>query len=315
MKILVTGAAGLIGSHLCDSLIRKGHDVSGVDNLSFGNIDNVPSGVNFVKDDITNWHLSSHWKNFEYKKYDVIFHLASLKKVWDGSITSNEVMDVNYNMTKILVDKCINDGSKLIFASTSDIYGNSTTFSENDDITMGAPTNLRYSYALSKWHSEQYILNSIKESGLNACIGRIFGCTSSRSNRGWSGGHVPLFIDLALQNKEIVIHGDGLQTRSISHASDIAEGLSNLIKIDNEIINLGTDQETTVKYVAEYIVNKIRSKSKITYVSKEKIFGDYNEIQRRYANTTKAKNMIDYKVNYTTEQVIDGIIEAWQIKE
>lgn len=312
MKVLITGAAGLIGSHLCDSLIRKGHEVSGVDNLSFGNIDNIPNNVDFVKDDITSWWWPLHWNNFEYKKYDVIFHLASLKKVWDGSITSAEVMDVNYNMTKVLVDKCLTDGSKLIFTSTSDIYGNSTSFKEDDDITMGAPTNLRYSYALSKWHSEQYILNSVKESKLQACIARIFGCASSRSNKSWSGGHVPLFIDLAMQNKEITIHGNGLQTRSISHASDIANGLSNLIPINNEIINLGTNQETTVKYIAEYIKEKVGSSSKISYINKDKIFGNYNEIQRRFANTTKAKQLINYKINYTTEQVIDSIIQAWQ---
>tara|TARA_B100001059_G_scaffold218680_1_gene239091 strand:- start:8102 stop:9043 length:942 start_codon:yes stop_codon:yes gene_type:complete len=312
MEILITGAAGLIGSHLCDSLTRKGYIVSGVDNLSFGNINNIPNNVDFIKDDITSWQYHLHWNNFEYKKYDVIFHLASLKKVWDGSIASAEVMDVNYNMTKVLVNKCLTDGSKLIFASTSDIYGNSTFFKEDDNITMGAPTNLRYSYALSKWHSEQYILNSIQESNLQACIARIFGCASNRSNKSWSGGHVPLFIDLAMNNKEIIIHGDGSQTRSISHASDIADGLSDLIPINNEIVNLGTDQETTVKYIAEYVKEKVGSLSKISYVNKDKIFGNYNEIQRRFANTSKAKQLIDYKVNYTTEQVVDSIIEAWQ---
>ncbi len=115
-----------------------------------------------------------------------------------------------------------------------------------------------------------------------------------------------------MKNKEIIIHGDGLQTRSISHASDIADGLSDLIPINNEIVNLGTDQETTVKYIAEYVKEKVGSLSKISYVNKDKIFSNYNEIQRRFANTSKAKQLIDYKVNYTTEQVVDSIIEAWQ---
>ena len=305
MKILVTGAAGLIGSHLCDILVNKGHKVTGIDNLSFGNIDNINKNINFIKDKVQNI--------FQYTdKYDIIYHLASLKKVWDGSIYSSDVMLENFNMTQTITSKALVDNAKLIFASTSDIYGNSQTFKEDSDITMGPPTNIRYSYALSKWHSEQYILNCTAEENLKAVIIRVFGCASHRSNTSWSGGHVPLFVDLALKNQDINIHGDGLQTRSISHALDIAEGFSNCLNIKNEILNLGTDQQTTVKYVAEYIVNKLNSKSKINYIPKDKIFGNYNEIMIRFANTTKAKQLIDYKVNYTTEQVIDEIIDSLQ---
>ncbi len=305
MKILVTGAAGLIGSHLCDILVNKGHKVTGIDNLSFGNIDNINKNINFIKDKVQNI--------FQYTdKYDIIYHLASLKKVWDGSIYSSDVMLENFNMTQVITSKALVDNAKLIFASTSDIYGNSQTFKEDSDITMGPPTNIRYSYALSKWHSEQYILNCTAEENLKAVIIRVFGCASHRSNTSWSGGHVPLFVDLALKNQDINIHGDGLQTRSISHALDIAEGFSNCLNIKNEILNLGTDQQTTVKYVAEYIVNKLNSKSKINYIPKDKIFGNYNEIMIRFANTTKAKQLIDYKVNYTTEQVIDEIIDSLQ---
>ena len=283
MKILVTGAAGLIGSHLCDILVNKGHKVTGIDNLSFGNIDNINKNINFIKDKVQNI--------FQYTdKYDIIYHLASLKKVWDGSIYSSDVMLENFNMTQVITSKALVDNAKLIFASTSDIYGNSQTFKEDSDITMGPPTNIRYSYALSKWHSEQYILNCTAEENLKAVIIRVFGCASHRSNTSWSGGHVPLFIDLALKNQDINIHGDGLQTRSISHALDIAEGFSNCLNIKNEILNLGTDQQTTVKYVAEYIVNKLNSKSKINYIPKDKIFGNYNEIMIRFANTTTQQN-------------------------
>ena len=303
MNILITGGAGLIGSHLCDTLLQKKHYVTIMDNLSFGR--HVNPRATFIDKDVRD--LDSH-----IIPYDIIYHLASLKKVWDGSINSSEVMDVNYDMTRAVVDKALHDNSRLIFASTSDIYGNSKTFSEDSNITMGAPTNVRYSYALSKWHSEQYIMNAISEEGLTASIIRVFGCASSRSSRTWSGGHVPLFIDLALQNKDITIHGDGLQTRSISHAIDIANGFHELNYLDGQITNLGTDQQTTVKYIAEYIVNKTNSKSKINFIPREEVFGNYNEIMVRSANIDKAKRLIDYKVNYTTEQVIDEIIEKWQ---
>lgn len=303
MNVLVTGGAGLIGSHLCDILLDNKHNVTVWDDLSFGK--NINPETTFIEGDVRNLSI-------DQQRYDIIFHLASLKKVWDGSIHSSDVMDVNFAMTKAVVDKALKDDSKLLFTSTSDIYGNSNTFSEDDNITMGAPTNIRYSYALSKWHSEQYILNAVNELSLKASIVRVFGCASPRSSKTWSGGHVPLFTDLAMQNKDIIIHGDGEQTRSISHAIDIARGILNSTNILGQIVNLGTDQETTVKYVAEYIVKKVGSSSKIAYISKEAAFGNYNEIQRRFANTSKAKKLIDYKINYTTEQVIDEIIQEWQ---
>lgn len=311
MKILVTGAAGLIGSHLCDNLIAQGHTVTGIDNLSFGNKYNIPKGVSFIEDDVLNIN------KYTQDVFDIIYHLASLKKVWDGSISSYSVMDVNFNMTKQVIQKALIDGSKLIFTSTSDIYGNSETFSEDADITMGPPTNLRYSYALSKWHSEQLILNAMQEDQLDCTIARIFGCASSRSNKSWSGGHVPLFISLALQNKDITIHGDGLQTRSISHAKDISKGLSDIHtkECQGEIINLGTDQQTTVKYIANYIISNTNSQSKINFIPLKDVFGNYTEITKRFANTSKAKLLIDYKVTYTTEQVVDEMINQFKLEE
>ena len=308
MKILITGVAGLIGSHLADTLLDDGHNVFGIDNLQFGNLENLNYAKSFSSFTFLNGDIRDICNHDE--TYDVMYHLASLKKVWDGSIKSSDVMDVNYEMTKMAVSKSLSDNSFLIFSSTSDIYGNSDTFLESSNITMGPPGNTRYSYALSKWHSEQFILSDQKERNLKSCVARIFGCASPRSNTGWSGGHVPLFIDLALSNKEIHIHGNGLQTRSISHAIDIASGLKNISynneKTNGKILNLGTDQETTVKYVAEYIVKKTESKSKIFYDNN--IFGNYNEIQRRYANTGEAKSLIGYKTTYTTEEVIDQIV-------
>jgi UDP-glucose 4-epimerase len=221
-------------------------------------------------------------------------------------------MNTNFNMVKHVVELSKSNGCHLIFASTSDIYGNSKTFKEDDDITMGAPTNPRYSYALSKWHGEQYILNS----NIKSTIIRIFGCASPRSSKTWSGGHIPLFVNRLIRGEDIEIHGDGLQTRSISHAMDIAKGFTDsllrLNEIHKEIINLGTDQQTSVKYVAEYIANKTGNKGNIIYIPTEKIFGNYNEIMVRFANTEKAKKILNYKVNYTTEQVIDEIIASYE---
>jgi UDP-glucose 4-epimerase len=181
MNILVTGAAGLVGSHTTDLLLDAGHIVDGIDDLSYGTLENLSNAIKnknfkFIHDKVENIE--------NYKtKYDVIYHFASLKKAWDGSILSADILDINYHMTKILGDRCLRHKTKFIFASTSDIYGNSKTFCEDDDITMGAPTNIRYSYALSKWYSEQYILNTFQQQGLECTVIRIFGCASKRSSK------------------------------------------------------------------------------------------------------------------------------------
>jgi UDP-glucose 4-epimerase len=315
MKILVTGCAGLIGSHLVDNLLNEGHIVTGIDDLSYGTLNNLTyatpnQNFKFINDDVRRIN-----QLFKSTKFDIIYHLASIKKPWGDVIKSNTVIDTNYLMTREIVDYSNENNSFLIFTSTSDVYGNSKHFLETEKITIGPPTNERYSYAMSKLISEQFIFNAISQSKLDASVVRIFGCTSERAKPSWSAGHVPLFIYNALNNIDINIHGDGLQTRSISSAEDIARGLltmaDHLNNVKGEIINLGTDQQTTVKEVAEYIVERTASKSNIIYTPREKIFGDYDEIQIRYANTNKARDLIDFKINISTYEIIDSMIESY----
>tara|TARA_B100000963_G_scaffold213021_1_gene185654 strand:- start:13026 stop:14009 length:984 start_codon:yes stop_codon:yes gene_type:complete len=316
MKILVTGCAGLIGSHLVDFLLEKDHDVVGVDNLIYGTTDNLLKANSNQKFKFHKEDIKEISKIFVDSKFDIIFHLASMKKPWGGVVKSSKVIDDNYIMTREIVKYSIKNKCFLIFTSTSDVYGNSKEFIESEKITIGPPTNERYSYAMSKLISEQYIFNEIEQSSLLASVVRIFGCASERSKPSWSAGHVPLFIYNALNGIDINIHGDGLQTRSISSAIDIAQGLSSMTKnlesVHNEIINLGTDEQTTVKSVAEYIVKKTDSNSKIVFTPKEKVFGNYDEITIRFANTLKAQEKLNFKINFSTYQVIDSIIKSYK---
>jgi len=308
MRIIITGAAGLIGSHLTDHLLLKGHDVISIDNLSFGNTKNC----NFT---LHNIDLTTPNCLDKFDRVDVICHLAAYKKAPKNSIASSDVMKVNFKMMDNILEYCSKTNTKLMFTSTSDIYGNSDTFTEDEPITIGPPNVERYSYALSKLHDEQMVLNMVSEGRLHATIARIFGCASPRSNRGWSGGHIPLFIDKALKNEDIVIHGDGSQTRSMSHALDIVNGLvsmvDNIDDLNGEIYNLGTDEEMSVKKSAELIIQKTNSKSNIIFQPKAEAFGDYREITRRFANTKKARDKFGYEVNYTSTQVIDEIIKSF----
>tara|TARA_E500000318_G_scaffold94760_1_gene94249 strand:+ start:291 stop:1247 length:957 start_codon:yes stop_codon:yes gene_type:complete len=309
MKIVVTGAAGLIGSHLVDLLLEENHEVIAVDNLSFSEGSNLSI-------DVLEIDLAAQDAYKLIPDADIICHLAAYKKAPKNSIYSSNVMYVNFSMMHNVSKYCKESKAKLLFTSTSDVYGNSNTFVENEPLLLGPPNVERYSYALSKLHDEQFVLNMVSEKQIHACIARIFGCASPRSNKGWSGGHIPMFIDKAIKGEDINIHGDGLQTRSMSHALDIAEGLSNMVSkldiLNGEIINIGTDEETTVKECAEYIIKKTNSSSKIIYVDQTDAFGNYREIKRRWANTSKAKLLIGYKVKYKTFEVIDEIIEVFK---
>ena len=307
MKIIVTGTAGLIGSHLVDKLLENKHDVIAVDDLSFGNLDNCNFPLEVI--DLTTPNCLS-----KFKDVDIICHLAAYKKAPKNSINSSDVMKVNFKMMDNVLEYCSKTNTKLLFTSTSDVYGNSDEFNENEPITIGPPNVERYSYALSKLHDEQLVLNMVNENLIHATIARIFGCASPRSNKGWSGGHIPLFIDKALKNENITIHGDGSQTRSISHAKDIVEGLNSMVnhinELNGEIYNLGTDEEMSVKEAAEIIIQLTNSKSKIIHQPQQEAFGNYKEIKRRFANTTKAKNKFNFKINYTSTQVIKEIING-----
>ena len=312
MKILVTGCAGLIGSHLVDDLLASKHRVIGIDNLSYGSSNNIKSALKsknfeFIKTDVQN--ISKALKAYSF---DIIYHLASYKKPINQMVKSSKVIEENMFMTINVVKYCLVNNCNLIFTSTSDVYGNSNNFDENEKITIGPPTNERYSYAMSKLISEQYIFNEINQSNLRASIVRVFGCASERSKPSWSAGHVPLFIYNSLKGLDINIHGDGLQTRSISSARDISNGLSLMLNklkdVNSEILNLGTNEQTTVKEVAEYIISKTNSKSKINFIERKKIFGDYEEILVRFANISKAEKLINFKISNMTFDVIDKMI-------
>ena len=314
MKILITGVCGLIGSHLTDELLSIGHEVIGLDNLSFGNKNNI-------KQALTNKNFKYHDFDvsdslFDFGKVDVVFHLAAYKKAPKNSIDSSDVMLNNVNMIKSVTNYVKEYNSTLIFTSTSDIYGNSNTFSEDESITIGPPNVERYSYAMSKFFDEQFLLNLVSENKIQCVIPRIFGCFSERSNRSWSGGHLPLFIANALNGDDIIIHGDGKQTRSMSYVSDIVDGLVGILnnrnKLNGEIINIGSSEEMSVIDSAKLIVELCNSNSNIIFVDGESVYGRYDEIKRRFANITKAKDTIDYKTNYTTIQGIERVINDWK---
>ncbi len=326
MKILVTGAAGLIGSHLCDKLLEIGCEVVGVDNLSYGNKDNLPKSesFSFIKSDCTDdfWRLSKSCMcevscDCDLSGFHYVFHLASYKKTYpkigfENKVTSSDVMINNSRMIKQVSDFCKEDGSRLIFTSTSDVYGSHETFDEEDSVSITKTDVERQSYSLVKLFEEQVLLNLYNQGELDVSIARIFGCFSERSNKKWSGGHVPLFIDKAQKNEDIVIHGDGKQTRSMAYVGDIVNGLISMMDnfdvCNGDIFNLGTEEEMSVLEHAEIIKKMTDSGSQIVFISEEDAHGKYKDIKRRKPNLTKSFNVLGYSPEYSFEESIERVI-------
>tara|TARA_Y100000592_G_C5432516_1_gene299092 strand:- start:376 stop:1365 length:990 start_codon:yes stop_codon:yes gene_type:complete len=329
MRILVTGVCGMIGSYFTERLLKEGHKVVGLDNLSFGSVDNIKSFMDndnftFYENDIRKdfWRVSNTCEDevtcdCDIKDIDVVCHLAAYKKAPKNTTDSSDVMTNNVDMMKSIIKFCQENNSKLLFTSTSDVYGNSKTFKESDSIEIGPPNVERYSYAMSKLFDEQLILNNVNEGKLHSSIARIFGCFSNRCKRDWSGAHLALFIHQALTGQDIVIHGDGSQTRSLTNVSDIVEGLYRmLMKIDElngEIINLGSSKQMSVRESADLIVDYSNSKSKIKHISRQEAFGDYQEVERRFADTSKANKLLNgWKCETDIIEDIKEVIDDWK---
>jgi UDP-glucose 4-epimerase len=319
MKILVTGASGFLGSNLSQLLLNSGHTVIGLDNLSYGKIENIATLINhpnftFICGDVLNYY------NYNTIKVDVIVHLASQKiPRYENSLRT---IDENELMTRLIVRKCLADNTKLVFASTSDVYGKNPNvpFSEASDCVLGPSSVKRWAYAASKIHSEHFIIANGEAHQLKYCIMRFFGSYGENQNLTWWGGPQSVFIDKALKNEAIEIHGDGSQTRTFTYVKDTIQGIQLCIEKDEangEIFNIASDSsnEISILELGNLIWEKIRGKDsspKINMIPYE-TFGKYEDVMRRLPDIGKIKSTLDFNPVYSLSEGLDLTI-AWQRK-
>ncbi|HYM95515.1 MAG TPA: NAD-dependent epimerase/dehydratase family protein [Chitinophagaceae bacterium] len=317
MKILITGVAGFIGSNLAKRLLEGGHIVIGIDNLNYGflrNIDLIKPNPNFefIMGDIANPLILNS------VKADIVVHLASQKI--PRYTNALRTLEENYLMLRNVVQKCIHDKSKIIFASTSDVYGKNPNipFSETSDLVMG-PTNVkRWAYALSKIYGEQYIIANHDEYGLTYTITRFFGSYGPNQNLTWWGGPQSVFIDKAFRKEPIDIHGDGSQKRTFTYVDDTVNALILCIeneKSNNEIFNTGSRQssEISIKDLATLIwklINGKDSQPKLNYIPYS-AFGNYEDVMRRVPDISKLRSYFCFQPEWDLESGLRATIE-WQ---
>ncbi len=317
MNILITGVAGFIGSNLAIRLIQNGHRITGIDNLSYGferNIEVLANNKNFkfIFGDLANPLI------LKDTNVDLIVHLASQKI--PRYTNALRTLDENYLMLRNVVQKCLLDKSKILFASTSDVYGKNSQvpFTEESDLVLGSTKIKRWAYATSKIYGEQYIVANSEEYGLRYTITRFFGSYGPNQNLTWWGGPQSVFIAKAIQKEPIELHGNGLQTRTFTYVDDTVEAIVKCIeneKSDFEIFNTGSnpEEEISIKDLATLIwklVNGEKSEPKFVYIP-YKTFGNYEDVMRRVPDITKIQAMFNFKPKFSLDQGLRLTI-LWQ---
>lgn len=314
-KVFITGVAGMIGSHLLDALINRDYKIVGVDNLAVGKKENIGdnlgrSNFSFHQVDILNYEVMRYLG----RNSDIIVHLAATKKIGEDG-NGIDTLRVNTKGTEHVLEIARECGAKVILGSSSDVYGMSPELPlrEDGDLLLGPSMIKRWSYAVSKLYDEQLAFSYFKDFGVPIVVLRYFGGFSCRASFTWSSGHIPLFIDAVLRDQEVIIHGDGAQTRSMGYVTDLVDGTVLAMEKEEaigEIINIGNDEEVSVldsAHIIHRLVNKMTGLNrtlKIKYVPLSAIFGKYKDIMRRIPDLTKAKRILGYEPKLSFE---DGL--------
>lgn len=316
--VLVTGAAGFLGSHLCDALLSHGHRVIGVDDLSHGNRGNLAEAL---KNPRFSFHMIDVMDEALLRSVsegvELVAHLAAFKIPRYGSRI--KTLMVNAQGTQNALTIAVEQKAKFLFTSTSDVYGMNPVvpFSETSNCVLGASTVPRWAYAASKLFDEHLAFAFHEEHGIPVTALRIFGSYGPRQHLSWWGGPQSVFIDAILNNEVIPIHGDGQQTRSFTFVSDTVSGILAALESDaanNQIINIGGNREINIADLARLIhqLSGTNEPLRLEMVPYQQISGrDYEDVRRRIPDTTKAHDLLGFKAQVSLEQGLLRTIE-WQ---
>jgi len=316
MKVLITGGAGFIGSHLTGKLLNEGNKVSVIDNLSTGSLKNISSykanpDFAFVEGDIRQSELIEPL----VQQCDVIYHLAAAVGVKLIAEDPVRTIETNIGGTEVVLNEANKYKKKILIASSSEVYGKSDTvpFCEEDDIVLGSTSVSRWSYACSKAIDEFLGLAFYQQYGLGVVICRFFN-TIGPGQTGQYGMVVPRFVQSALKNEPIQICGTGKQTRCFSYVGDLIEAITKLINCDKamgKVYNIGTNEEISIEELADKVISRTGSKSKKEFVSYEQAYGrPIEDMMRRVPSIERIKSMIGWKPKTSLDQILDKIIDS-----
>ena len=321
MKNLITGGAGFIGSHLAEELLRRGEEVTIVDNLSTGsmaNVDHLRSSPKFSchVDTIMNEDLMKRL----IRGADTVYHMAAavgVKYIIDNPLES---LQTNVRGTEVILDLANKIGKKkVVLASTSEIYGKDRAgkhrFAEDDDRVLGSTTISRWSYSCAKAMDEFLALAYWREKKLPVVIVRFFNTIGPRQT-GTYGMVVPRFVKHALLKQPITVYGDGKQTRSFGYVADVVKAVADLSvckKAVGEIFNIGNPNPITILELAEKVKRLTKSDSPIIHVPYEKAYEKgFEDMRHREPDITKIKNYIGYQPKVDLDEALKAIVEYFK---
>jgi len=314
MSYLITGGAGFIGSHLSEQLLSMGEEVTVLDNLSTGRLENIAQlkanpKFKLVIGSILNERLLDKL----VEQSDVVFHLAAavgveliVKKPLDSLTT-------NIRGSELVLEMAHRYHRKVLITSTSEIYGKNThgPLKETDDRILGSPLKTRWGYSTAKAVDEMLAYVYWKEKGVPSVIVRLFNTVGPRQT-GAYGMVMPRFVEQALKNEPLTVYGDGKQTRCFIHVKDVVAALIKLIQAPEavgQVFNIGSQEEISMEDLAKEIIKLTASSSKIEYIPYEVAYEEgFEDMQRRVPDITKIRNLIGFQLTYTLPEIIKDII-------
>ena len=318
MKILITGGAGFVGSHLADKLIGQGHEITVIDDLSTGRYSNVEhleghERFRLIIDTVLNAPLMEEL----IRESDRVFHMASavgVRLIMEQPVKTIETI---FHGTDVVLKFCSRYRKRVLIPSTSEVYGKGTSipFREEDDLLTGATDKHRWAYACAKTLDEFLALAHWKETRLPVVVVRLFNTVGPRQT-GQYGMVVPRFVHAAMRNEPITVFGDGTQQRCFGHVLDVVEGLSKLLETPNcfgQVINLGNDEEVSILGLAERAIELTGGKSEIRYIPYEEAYGDgFEDMQRRVPGLEKARKLIGYQPTRSLNDIINDVAAEYR---
>ncbi len=318
MRVLITGGAGFIGSHLADAYVARGDEVFILDDLSTGSIDNIQ-------------HLKGH-PRFHYTiesvhhgptvaelvdQCDVVFHLAAAVGVRLIVESPVRTIETNVHGTEVVLAKANKKKKKVLIASTSEVYGLSeqVPFREDGNLVLGPTSKGRWSYACSKAIDEFLALAYWRERKLPTVIVRLFNTVGPRQT-GQYGMVVPTFIKQAITGRPITIYGDGRQSRCFTHVSDVVRALMALMDHPGavgEVFNIGSSEEVSIHALASRVKSLTNSDSEIVTIPYEQAYGEgFEDMPRRVPDISKIERLIGYRPTKSLDEILKSVIDFFR---
>jgi|FaiFalFF_MnMetaG_3_1042247.scaffolds.fasta_scaffold00037_2 UDP-glucose 4-epimerase len=317
MRCLLTGGAGFIGSHLAEELLRAGHAVTVIDDLSTGSLENIEPLMGEARfhcfvDTVLNRRLMAELVEWA----DVVFHLAAavgVKLVVEHPVRA---IETNMRTTELVLELAAVRGKKVVFTSTSEVYGKTARvpFREDDDLVLGPTWRSRWGYACSKALGEYLALAYWREYGVPVVIARLFNTVGPRQTDRY-GMVIPTFVRQALRGEPITVYGDGQQTRSFCWVGDVVRALVALAEHPaavGHVFNVGSDEEVRIVEVARRVKALTGSPSEIVFVPYDQAYREgFEDMPRRVPDLTKIRTLIGYRPTVPLDEILKRVIRYY----